>query len=416
MTMEDDLSIPEITPKGLGYVIKWDDGVEIDMVSFYTHTDYHVDAEISVRDYQQLNPHLLGPLRTGVTRTFRNTISDLNDSAAGRNWKGRLTQATNLALKEYRKGQPVFKLNSMEPPEMPPERITGIAFEGMPTLIYGDGGMGKSTLGVALLTMVQSGIGLTDSFQTVKGNTLVLDFEASWEETWRRNNGIIRGMDLPNDSMIYYRFCASPLAAEVETLRAEIRDKNIDLVLIDSAGPACGGEPEKADATLQYFSALRMLSDFDRPVTTITLAHITKGGGGKNGPFGSVYWTNLPRNTFELKKSQKKGENYIDLAMHHMKTNIGTLREPVGFRMTWGDGIYLEPLDIKHHAALGSDSYCDRSAKLLEEANGTGLSLEDLADEIKVSNLRSFSSSLSRDDRFVSDGTLWHLDATKAEY
>ena len=412
MTLHDDeIGVPTITEEGLGYRIAWEDGVVILMDRLYPHSDQHVDAELTVNDTYQLNPHLLGPVRTSITRTYRNVISDLEEAAAGRNWKGRLLQATFYVLREYRKGQPVIKLSDMDAPELPPERITGVAFEGMPTLIFGDGGMGKSTLGVALLTMVQAGVSIGESFGVVQGNCLVLDYEATWEETWRRNADVIRGSDLTNDSMIYYRFCAAPLATEVNDLRKEIRDKNIALVLIDSAGPACGGEPENAANTLQYFAALRSLADFNRPVTTITLAHITKGGGGKNGPFGSVYWTNLPRNTFELKKAQRRGADFIDLALHHRKTNIGKLREPVGLRMTWNEGIHLEPLDISNHAALGAGGYADRAElELKDPVNADGLTLEVIAENLGIDNLKSFSATLSRDDRFKSLDGLWKLD------
>ena len=416
--MEEQLTVPDIRTLGLGYEIVWDDGVEITFDRLYDHRDYHIDAEVTVIDTHDLNPHLLGPVRTSITKTFRSLINELEEASAGRNWKGRLKQGAFYVLREHRKGQPVVKLSEMDAPERPPERISGIAFEGMPTLIFGDGGMGKSTLGVALLTYVQAGHDLGETFQVVQGNCLVLDWEASWEETYRRSNDVIRASDLHSDSMVYYRFCSAPLATEVEFIRQQITELNISVVLIDSAGPACGGEPESASNTLQFFAALRSLADLDRPVTTITLAHITKGGGGRNGPFGSVYWTNLPRNTFELKKAQKRGGNFIDLALHHRKTNIGTLREAVGLRMTWSDGIHLEPLDITKHAALSERlSYPDKAELALLETNPIdkslvhpeGMSLEDLASYLNILNESTLETALERDGRFQLEDGMWRI-------
>ena len=408
--MSEDLTVPLVEREGLGYKLIWEDGVEILVDRLYNHTDYHVDAELTVNDMHQLNPHLMGPLRTSITRTFRNVISELEESASGRNWAGRLKQTTFYVLREERKGQPLIKLSEMKAPERPPERITGIAYEGMPTLIFGDGGMGKSTLGVALMTMTQAGVGLGDEIATVKGNCMVLDYESSWEETWRRSNDVIRAQELSREAMIYYRFCALPLRDEVEYIRSEILKNDIDVVLIDSAGPACGGEPENAEKTLQFFQAIRMLSDYDRPVTTVTLAHVAKGGGGKAGPFGSVYWTNLPRNTFELKKAQKRGDNFIDLALHHRKTNIGILRDPLGFRMTWSDGIYVEALSVQEHAALSVDlPYGDR-VELALQNSAEGMTLDELAEYLDVANSKSLSASLSRDKRFKSEDGIWQLN------
>lgn len=415
--MDDVLSVPEVTPVGLGYKITWDDGVEITMIALKTGSDLHVEAEITVKDNQQLNSHLLGPLRTGITKTLRNVLSDLEKDAEGRNWSGRFKQAVFHVLEDYRKGEPILKLDEMSAPERPPERITGIAYEGMPTLIYGDGGMGKSTLAVALLTLVQAGRPLGETFQVVKGNVLVLDYEASWEETWRRSHDVVTAMGLGKESMVHYRFCAAPLVSEVEFLRAEIREKNIDVVLIDSAGPACGGEPENASNCLQYFSALRSLASTERPVTTVTLAHITKGGGGKSGPFGSVYWTNLPRNTFELKKAQKRGENYIDLALHHRKTNIGTLREPIGLRVTWNQGIYLEAFDVGDHAVLSEDlGYGDRVYRVLGK-EPSGMSVKDLAEYLGINKVDSLETQLRNDNRFqTGDDDLWKISATNLDF
>ncbi len=405
MSHEDILGLPTLEPYGMGYKITWDDGVEITMDSLNTKSDFNVEAEIVIKDKQQLSQHLMGPIRTAITKAMSTLIRELEKDAEGRNWSGRLKQATYHVLEEYRKGEPIMKLDKKSAPDRPPERITGIAYEGMPTLIYGDGGMGKSTLAVALGTLVQAGQPLGQSFNVVKGNVLVLDYEASWEETWRRSNDVVAGMALDRQAMVHYRFCSAPLASEVEHLRAEIRAKDIDMVIVDSAGPACGGEPENAQACLQYFSALRSLGTTEHPITTITLAHITKSGGSKSGPFGSVYWTNLPRTTFELKKAQKRGENYIDTALHHRKTNIGVLREPVGLRMTWNNGITLEAFNVTDHAVLAEDlGYGERAYRVLEKELKS-MSVKDIAEYLGIDNSQTekLAQKLATDDRFEQD-------------
>ena len=77
--MSEDLTVPLVEREGLGYKLIWEDGVEILVDRLYNHTDYHVDAELTVNDMHQLNPHLMGPLRTSITRTFRNVISELEE-------------------------------------------------------------------------------------------------------------------------------------------------------------------------------------------------------------------------------------------------------------------------------------------------------------------------------------------------
>ena len=91
--------------------------------------------------------------------------------------------------------------------------------------------------------------------------------------------------------MVFYRFQSGPLWDDVELLSEAVARLNIGTVLIDSAGPACGGEPESAAATLKFFQALRALSPHDRPLQSIILAHVThavRAGQAKSSPFGSV--------------------------------------------------------------------------------------------------------------------------------
>lgn len=405
-----DLGVPSIVPYNMGYKLNWDDGVEVIVDKIITKTDFTVWGFITVKDSHQLDSHLLGPIRNNITSTWNAIIKELEANASGRNWADRLKQVTFFVMQEHERGEPIVKLNEMSAPETPTERITGIAYEGMPTLIFGDGGMGKSTLAIALLTMVQAGKPLGESFQVVQGNVLVLDYEASAEEAWRRNNAVVAGMNLDRDAMIHYRFCTSPLATEVEHLKAEIREKNIDVVLVDSAGPACGGEPENAQACLQYFNALRSLGSTEKPITTITLAHITKGTGGKSGPFGSVYWTNMPRNTFELKKAQKRGENYIDLALHHRKTNTATLQDPVGLRMTWGDGISISAFKVADHAVLSEDLRVGERVFTVLSKEKTGMTIKEIAEYLNITQIDKMTAEMRQDDRFqVDDEGYWSV-------
>jgi len=408
MTMEE-LSVPVMTKQGLAYILRWEEGVEMKLERLYQHRDYHVDAEITVLDFNELNPHLVGPWRGSITKTFRSLIKELEEESNREDWNKRLKQASINVLEDFRSGEPVIKLNEMPPPENPPWRVEGVAHEGMPSLIYSSGGMGKSTFGVTMLTMIQGGTGIPDVFNVVKGNCLVLDYEASWSETYRRSADAVRAYELSDDSMVWYRFMSAPLAHEADLVRRQIDELDIDVVLIDSAGPACGGEPESSTATLQYFAALRSLSSLTHPVTTVTLAHVTKNHN-QEGPFGSVYWTNLPRDTFELKSHRPKDSTYLDCALHHVKTNIGTLRGPLGFRMTWDGsrGLFLDGLDIKAHATLSEDLGLMERAEIFIEMEGPKTT-EELMEKLSAKNKNSLRSMLSRSKMFASEDEKWIL-------
>jgi hypothetical protein len=412
------LSKPEVNKIGTKYEVSWGDGVLVSLNRVYTHRDQQVDAEIVIEDFNELGgSRLLGPQRVTLTRGMSGVQRDLKDTSNREDWKQRLLQMSALVLDDLREGEPIIDLNDRSAPETPPERVTGLCYDGTPTLIYGEGGIGKSLWGLTMGMSVHNGKGIGGLFEVIKGNVLILDYETSWEETWRRSRDIIRGSDT-DLRLVKYRYCSEPLFNDVDSLRQQIAEENIEFLIIDSAGPACGGEPENANATLQFFQALRALSNTEKPLTSVTLAHVAKSTSGQSvkNPFGSVYWVNMPRNTFELKKAQVQGESYIDTALHHRKTNVGKLREPLAARMSWtGDGLNIRTIPINSRSPLSADlSYVKRANLLYKDEDGkdnsyteTGLTTLEIANLLDLENTQSLGTSLSRSSDFYSENGKW---------
>lgn len=418
------LTVPILEVLGNSYVVSWSEGVTVRMDRIYEHRDYQVDAEVTITDEAELSPHLLGPIRTSITKTWRGIIADLERISERDDWRQRLTQATVLVLEKYRSGTPVVALGAMEQPEPTAMTLSGVVWEGMPTLIYGPGGIGKSIIALNFLSSIHTGVDAA-GLKARQSNCLILDWETSERQTWWRNQEILQARDtLPGSwpdpdfplsgrtGMVYYRFMAGPLINDVEYLKTQIQELNIGTICIDSAGPACGGEPESAAATLKFFEALRMLSDFDKPLQSIILAHVTHEGrkGGQSSPFGSVYWLNIPRNVFELQNSQGQGASHSDYALHHRKSNLGPLQSPLGFRLTWGQGCTIEELDIRKNAQLVAGLPYGERAQILIDENGA-LTTEDLAD-LMDANRKTIAATMSRDHRFSSVNGKWEASPT----
>jgi len=208
--------------------------------------------------------------------------------------------------------------------------------------------------------------------------------------------------------MVYYRFMNGAISDSVEFLKASVAQLGIRTVVIDSAGPASGGAPEAAAETLKFFDSLRDMSDPANPVQTIILAHVTHEArrGGHSSPFGSVFWLNLPRNVFELAVSAGQSQNHSDYALHHRKSNTGSLRPPLGFRLTWGeDGCSIDELDIRKNSKLVAGLPLGERVGIAISENGA-MSTADLA-ELLDAPTRSLSATLSGDDRFTSVNGAW---------
>ena len=144
---------------------------------------------------------------------------------------------------------------------------------------------------------------------------------------------------------------------------------------MDSAGPACGGEPESAEATNRFFSALRELR-----VATLTLAHVSKDR--PKHAFGSVYWQNHPRRVYRLSSDQRPGDSSFVLGLTNTKSNWGQRLAPIGLRVAFeGDAVTFDRADIRDVPELEQErSLRVRMKDLL--ARNEGMPVQEIAHEL----------------------------------
>ena len=416
------LSTPTLSMHGMTYIVRWAEGVEMKFKELYKHKDRNFDALVTIVDYNELNgAKLLGPFRTCISKTWRSVVSELDDISERGDWRQRLTQASELVRDAHDAGQPAVALGLISPPTPARELIQNILWGGTPAIIFGPPGIGKSLFGLNILTAAHLGRPFTN-LAVEQTNAMWLDWETNQSLAHWRNKEIIDAMgvsagewpdpnnpELKRSGLVYYKQMVGPLADSVESLSEEIAAMNVGLLLVDSANPACGGEAESGQATETFYAALRALKADEDPLSVIIIAHMTKaaqepGKTNYSTPFGSVFWTARARDTYELKASKKKNATHADLMLHHRKTNMGPLREPLAFRMSWGPAS-IETLDVRANAELVAGlPYGDR-AHILIEQHGP-LAPDELADLMDL-NKRTLASTLSRDDRFTTLNGKW---------
>ena len=246
-------------------------------------------------------------------------------------WRQLIEEASINVLRRYRRGAEVLDLSEWTPPKKSPGgyRLTPLLAEGLPNMIFGDGGVGKSMVALWLSTMVTEG--MQEPFECNPGNVLYLDWEMEAEETQGRLGRIAEGMGLPTPPRVFYRRCAGRLVDDVEWLAETVQSKGIDLVVVDSAVPACGGNPNEPESVQSLFYGLRQLE-----VTSLIVAHVSKSvaaGPVRRVRYGSVFWSNLSRNVWQAQKEQEMGEDSMVVALWHRKTNVGPLLKPVTLKI-----------------------------------------------------------------------------------
>ena len=332
-------STPEQTVLGDIYQFAWaQEGVSILLDRLQEDTKQVVTAEMTIQQSVTDRPSHLHQARVNLTSTTaRTTVAKhvaTRADAPDVDWVGIIEQACTLTLRAFRQGEPVHQVGNMPPREAPRFRLEPLFYEGQPNLIYGPGGIGKSFLGVLFALMVQTGAEIT-GFTPRIGNVLYLDYETSKEEIDERVQLLKAGLNMPREAEFSYRYCNQALAAEMAEIRRLVAQMEIEFVVVDSVGSACGGDPESADSVLRYFNALRSLR-----VTTLSIDHVSKADADK--PFGSVYKWNQARVAYQVRGQQEPGDDHLEVGLFQRKNNSGRLLKPIGLSFSFANPLRTE--------------------------------------------------------------------------
>lgn len=278
-------------------------------------------------------PELLHQGRFNFTSTAaRSTlVKYLKERCASVDWSEIVEQTCFRVLDALREGQPVVRITDVAPREQTRYRVNPLVLEGLPTIIFGPGGSGKSQLGAMIAVGVQGGASLA-GMDFYAGKVLVCDWELD-DVTYREMAEPIAAgfnMELP---AFHYRQCSAPLAEEAPSIARDIDRLGIDLVIVDSLGYAIGGDKTSQELTMRMFSAIRT---WKRSVLCID--HITNDETTGNRPFGSAYTVNSARSLWRVQASQEDGSNELSMGLFQTKANFGK-QPPVGFKILFEDGI-----------------------------------------------------------------------------
>jgi hypothetical protein len=186
-----------------------------------------------------------------------------------------------------------------------------------PTVWFGDGGAGKTTVALSVSRQL--------------GRVLYIDYE--WDPAEVKDRLQMMG---GGNGLRYMSGGGVPLADQLPGLRREIAAHGIEYLIVDSAGLACGGEPEKAEMAIRYFNALKALG-----IPSLTIAHVTKSGEDQR-PFGSAFWHFAPRLTWNVKGNDET-EDELRIGFFCRKSNVAKRPKPFGIRV----GFFDQKIDIE---------------------------------------------------------------------
>lgn len=258
-----------------------------------------------------------------AARTRQEFARQLGETAPMTEWPGLIEAACKGVVKHLRAGQPPVVLLPEEPAPGA-WLVPGLIPRGKVTVVYADGGTGKSLLALALGVAGLSGHALSPRWAVGPlTRVLYLDWEDDVATHQARLWLLTRYREEPPPGSILYRQLHRPLTDHADELQAVVAREAVDLVICDSLAPACGPEPEGADAATRTMMAFRALA----PATILCLAHVSKAAvesTGPSKPFGSVHVANLARSTIEVRAEEMAGESReVLMSLYHRKCNIG---------------------------------------------------------------------------------------------
>lgn len=303
------------------WVVAQEQDVTLEFSRITEHRDA-INAEVSVVS-QTVGEVGWTRLNVLAARTRNEFARQLAETAPVAEWAPLIEAACKALVKHLRAGVPPVALLP-EPPSPGAWLVDGLIPRSKVTVMFADGGTGKSLLALAIATAGLSGHALSSRWAVGPlARVLYLDWEDDRVTHAARLWSLTRYREEPPAGTILYRQLHRPLTDHADELQAVVAREGVDLVICDSLAPACGPEPEGADAATRTMMAFRALT----PATILCLAHISKQAvesSGPSKPFGSVFVGNLARSTIEVRGEETTGESREALlSLYHRKCNVG---------------------------------------------------------------------------------------------
>lgn len=415
-----------VTRDGLGYV--WsltNEGVEI-RADRLRESSGELTAELRFALAPQGHVYRTRlNLLAGQTRS--SVAKELTVRAPGPAWRELLERFCDGVVELEREGAPFVMIGRAPIRPAPPFLMRPMLFVGKPTILFGEGGVGKSSaVAAAVAVSVASGVAALDAWSVVtSGPVLVLDWEGDGDD-W--NDAVARvaaGMHI-DPPALHYRRMSGALDGQVNEIAAYCDEQGIVLVVIDSVTWAAKSmDRAPADEPVKrLFDALRMIGRTSLLIDHKSKAGIRDGDDGSN-PIGSIVKVNAARAAYELRVAGPASpDGTRHLALIARKLNPTAPQPPLGIAVataTDSTTMWTEPVLLGDHVVVNeakrSNVLWERIRDLLIDgvprtaANIASLLGIDAKDPVRVVETAMSRKPLT----FANNGVkvrsdrLWHL-------
>ena len=261
--------------------------------------------------------------------------------------------------------------------------VDNFILENLLTLVFARGGSGKSFVALLAGLAVQNADSLPEDFPfkaNKRTNVLYLDWESDKLEMDRRFTKMVNGMQLDGIYSPLYVSVVRPLEDVIDDISIICATNDIGMVIVDSVGLASGGSIEDTSTSINFFRAVRQLTDDGISVFAVT--HMSKHALESRDfqtPIGSIYYENMPRLIWQVNSDILESETHMQFIVR--KSNVGKLPS-FGLTLSFFDNSVS--IIKENHPELevtgGERDVTDFVIELLKE-NSNGLSIGEIVKE-----------------------------------
>lgn len=269
------------------------------------------------------------------TRARTDWIKRLLTQSPEYDWVNVIEIVCVRSIRGFREGKPSVWLDQVEFTEAIPPRLAPFIYQRQPTVLFGDGGSGKSTISLTIAVCVAAGIQLFYNYP-IQCSVLYLDWESDEETMSRRVAKLKNGLNINEHIPLRYKRMNGLLADQIDELATEIAENDYKLVIVDAMAKATANAPEGATSALTMFDAMDSLE-----VDYLIIDHIDKAslrpGQGNGKPYGSIFKFNSARSVWFASTQGEPGESEIYVKLEQTKANDMTRSKPLPLRIQFGE-------------------------------------------------------------------------------
>lgn len=238
----------------------------------------------------------------------------------------------------WRVGEPA-KEARLEYAEGPRHILKPVVVSSGTTIVFADGGTGKTSWAVGVAVSVATGLPFAGFEPQVKGPVLYLDGEDSEENFNDTLTAVWEGfgLDHTDHPNVLRRSIVRPIthSAEAGEIRALIQREGIVLVIVDSYQRAASADPVDPEAADRLFGTLRSFG-----IPCLLLCHVNRAdaeSGNASKPIGTVITNNSARSAWSMHTTSIQDVSPTvlckTLSLRHTKINKGRERPTISLQV-----------------------------------------------------------------------------------